>query len=217
MSIRRAALFDMDRTLIRVNSGNLFILWKYRRNELKLRDLLRYAGWIGQYSLGWLDHAQVTGRAIRDMEGIHEESFVAECREWYAAMVRAHISDKAREEVARKRDAGYSVAILSAATPYATRPLAEELGIDHVLCTQLEVSDGRFTGDCKRLCYGVGKVELAEEWASEHGIDLEQSAFYTDSASDLPMLEKVGEPRVINPDPRLRWVAYRRGWSVERW
>ena len=73
------------------------------------------------------------------------------------------------------------------------------------------------TGRCVDLCYGPHKVRFAERWAEEHGVDLAHSAFYTDSVSDLPMLQRVGEARVINPDPRLRVLARRHGWRVETW
>ncbi|HEY8431454.1 MAG TPA: haloacid dehalogenase-like hydrolase, partial [Sandaracinaceae bacterium] len=65
--------------------------------------------------------------------------------------------------------------------------------------------------------YAEGKVERARAWAAEHGVDLSRSVFYTDSVSDRPMLETVGEPRVVNPDPRLSALARRRGWPIERW
>jgi phosphoserine phosphatase len=67
------------------------------------------------------------------------------------------------------------------------------------------------------FCYGPGKVQRAERWAAEHGVELEQSYFYTDSLSDLPMLERVGQPRIVNPDPRLRREANRRGWPILDW
>ena len=77
--------------------------------------------------------------------------------------------------------------------------------------------DGRFTGEAVRpVCYGAGKIYWAERFAQRHGIDLERSYFYTDSITDLPVLERVGEPRVVNPDPRLRRAAVRRGWPVMR-
>ena len=84
--------------------------------------------------------------------------------------------------------------------------------------TRLVVEGGRFTGEVvSPLAFGHGKVTLAEAWAREHGVDLAQSVFYSDSISDLPMLERVGRARVINPDPRLRWTARRRRWPIEHW
>jgi HAD superfamily hydrolase (TIGR01490 family) len=214
----RAALFDMDRTLVRVNTGNLYVRWRMRRKEAGLRDVIRVGVWMAQYTLGLIDAAKISAQALTTLAGLEEERFAAECRDWYAEDVRRHVADHARAEVERRRRDGWTCAILSASTPYVTRPLADDLGIDHVICTKLEVREGRFTGDYERpLCYGAGKVEAAGAWARTHGVDLAASAFFTDSVSDLPMLEHVGEPRVINPDPRLRLAAYRRGWPVETW
>ena len=218
MTTVKAALFDMDRTLVRVNTGNLYVRWRMRRREAGLRDALRVGVWMLQYTLGVVDAAKISARALESLAGEDEARFRADCRQWYAEDVRAHVAAHARAEVARRRAEGYVCAILSASTPYVTQPLAEDLGIDHVICTRLEVRDGRFTGRHEPpLCYGTGKVEAATTWARTHGIDLGASAFYTDSVSDLPMLEQVGEPRVINPDPRLRVAAFRRGWRVEKW
>lgn len=217
MTIRPAALFDMDRTLVSVNTGNLYIKWRYQRREAGLRDVAKFVAWMTQYTLGVIDPVDVTSRALRLLEGVEEHGFREECRRWYEAMVRPHISDNARDAVERHRRRGEVVAILSASTPYATQPLADDLGIEHVLCTQLIVRDGRFTGTYDELCYGQGKVDIAERWASEHGVDLSRSTFYTDSVSDLPMLERVGAPRIVNPDPRLRLHALRRRWPVEKW
>lgn len=210
-------MFDMDRTLVSVNTGNLYIKWRFERREASLRDVVKFVRWMTQYTLGIIDPEDVTSRALRLLEGLEEHSFERECRHWYETTVRPHVGERARREVERRKSEGALVAILSATTPYAARPLAEDLGIGHVLCTRLVVREGRFTGEYERLCYGAGKVEMAEDWAREHGVDLGRSSFYSDSVSDLPMLERVGEPRIVNPDPRLRWHAWRRGWPIERW
>jgi len=93
--------------------------------------------------------------------------------------------------------------------------LAEELGIEHMLVSRLVIENGRFTGDVHRpICYGAGKIHWARRFAEEHGVDLGASWFYTDSVTDLPMLEIVGHPEIVNPDPRLRREARKRGWNV---
>ncbi|MBX3251328.1 MAG: HAD-IB family phosphatase, partial [Myxococcales bacterium] len=143
--------------------------------------------------------------------------FAAELEQWFAQRVRHHVSEDARREVERRRAQGYVPVILTASTPYAAAPLARDLAIEHVLSTELEVERGQFTGRCRTLAYGQGKVHLAEAWAERHGVDLDTSVFYTDSVSDLPMLRRVGERRVVNPDPRLAWRARREGWPIERW
>lgn len=218
-STGRAAFFDMDRTLVRVNTGRLFLRWRQQRGMTTLGDRIRVSRWLLLYGLGVVDASRVTARALSSLAGTDEAAFRAECETWFEAMVRREVTTRAEEEVARRRDAGDVCAILSASTPYATHPLARHLRIPHVICSELEVdAQGRFTGDYRRpLCYGPGKVTRAERWAAKAGVDLGRSAFYSDSVSDLPMLERVGEPRVINPDPRLRVIARRRGWPVEWW
>ena len=217
MTPRAAAFFDVDKTLVRVNTGQLYMRFRMRKRQAGPREVLRFTRWMTQYSLGIVDIREVTTKALEAMRGVEESRFRDEMHAWYEAYVRRHVSLEGRREVVRRRAAGAIPVILSASTPYAVEPLAEDLGIEHVLCTTLEVRDGKFTGRTDRLCYGEDKVHLAEEWARAHGVDLAASSFYTDSVSDVPMLERVGEPRVVNPDPRLRVRAAARRWPVERW
>jgi HAD superfamily hydrolase (TIGR01490 family) len=214
----RAAFFDMDKTLVRVNTGLLYVRWRYQRGESGLADVARVTWWSVQYALGLVDADAVSRFAARTLAGRDERAFAAECRAWYAAMVRKHLTERARREVEQRRREGLVPVVLTGSSPYAATPLAEDLGIEHVISSRLRVEHGRFTGEVETpLCFGPGKVQLAERWAREHQVDLAGSAFYTDSVSDLPMLERVGEPRIVNPDPRLRALARRRGWPIEIW
>jgi HAD superfamily hydrolase (TIGR01490 family) len=216
--VKRAALFDVDKTLVSVNTAKLYVQWRMGRREAGFRDYLLLTRTLIQYTLGTLDHEQAARYAIGTVAGYSEARMREECRDWYERVVRKYISSHARREVDRCLSAGITCAILSASTPYVTEPLAEELGIPHLICTRLEVENGAFTGAWEPpLCYGEGKVARAQAWAQTHGVDLERSTFYTDSISDLPMLERVGSPRIVNPDPRLLLVARLRGYPVEKW
>jgi len=214
----RAALFDVDRTLVTVNTAKLYVRWRLGRGEASLLDFARASRALLAYACGTLDVDKAARVAFQAVRGQDEARMREECLAWYQRVVRPHISQQGRLEVERARRDGAVCALLSASTPYLTEPLAEDLGIDHVLCTRLEVANGRFTGSWEPpLCYGVGKVQRARAWAEALGIDLASSTFYTDSISDLPMLEAVGSPRVVNPDPRLRLLAMRRRYPVESW
>jgi HAD superfamily hydrolase (TIGR01490 family) len=221
--VRSAALFDVDRTLVTVNTARLYVQWRLAearlgQHKVSWLDYARVTKVLVQYALGTLEPEGAARHAFQTVRGYNEAQMRAECLAWYVRVVRPHISDRGRHEVAQKRSEGHVCAILSASTPYLTEPLAEDLGIEHVLCTRLEVDDGVFTGGWEApLCYGTGKVERAQKWALDHGVDLARSTFYTDSISDLPMLEAVGAPRVVNPDPRLRLLAARRRYPVESW
>jgi len=214
----RAAFFDLDKTLVRVNTGPLYVRWRMRQRQMGLRDLARVSWWSLQYTLGVLDAGAVSRAAAATLAGVDEAAFRRECAGWVRAEVLPHVTQKARSTLERRRDEGYTCALLTSTSPYVADPVAEALDVAHVLCSRVEVRDGRFTGDIEPpLCYGPGKVERARRWAEAHGADLSRSVFYTDSVTDLPMLEAVGEQRVINPDPRLERVARRRGWAIESW
>ena len=137
---------------------------------------------------------------------------------WFEAEIAATICVEARERIEEHRGEGHVLALLTSATRFLSAPVGRTLGIEHVLCTEVGERDGRFTGThLLPACYGPGKVVRAETFAAEHGIDLDASFFYSDSFTDLPMLERVGQPRVVNPDPRLRRLAQQRGWSAVSW
>jgi HAD superfamily hydrolase (TIGR01490 family) len=215
---RAAAFFDMDRTLLRVNTGELWLRWLRRHHEISLGRTLQALAWLVQYKMAILDMEAVTTRVIAEMAGQSEGELVAKARRFFEAWVRAEVAPKARQALARHRAEGHVVAILSSSTPYVVEPLAEHLGIEHAICTRLRVSAGRFDGThVAPACYGRGKVHWAEAFARDHGVDLARSFFYTDSYSDLPMLERVGQARVVNPDARLRRHARRVGWHVDEW
>ncbi len=212
------AFFDLDKTLVRANTGILYARWRYARGETPLREMVRVLGWSLQYTFGVIDASAVSTYAARTIGGRRESDFVAECDAWYDEMVRPLIAEAARVEVERRRQAGQRTVILTGSTPYAARPLMRELGMDDVIASTLVVRDGVLTGEVEEpLCFGEGKVIRAERWAAAHGARLEDAVFYTDSISDLPMLLRVREPRVVNPDPRLAIEARRRGWRTERW
>jgi HAD superfamily hydrolase (TIGR01490 family) len=213
-----AAFFDMDKTLLRVNSGREWVTYLRGRGEISRLTTLRALAWLTQYKLSILDMETVSKRVVGEMAGQSEAELREKSREFYVARVRSHIADDGRRAIEHHRRLGHEIVLLTSSTPYVADPLAADLGIAHVLCTRLRVKDGRFDGTIiEPACYGAGKVVLAERFCAEHGLDLEGSFFYTDSFSDLPMLERVGGARVVNPDARLRLFARKVGWETMTW
>jgi HAD superfamily hydrolase (TIGR01490 family) len=216
--MRAAAFFDMDETLLLVNTATRYVRWQVRHGEAPPRELLRVAGWMTQYSLGVLDAEALAAKVTAPYAGVSERSLRERVARWVREEVLSELSSQARQALERHRAEGAVCVLLTSATPYAAEPVARAVGIEHVLCSRLEVSDGVLTGrHVAPVCYGQGKVQAAERFAREHGVDLSRSWFYTDSVSDLPMLERVGGPVAVNPDARLLFEARRRGWPVERW
>jgi HAD superfamily hydrolase (TIGR01490 family) len=112
------------------------------------------------------------------------------------------------------RDAGDKLVIITATNRFVTGPIAERLGVETLLATEAEIVGGRYTGRSIDVpCFKEGKVTRLNRWLEENGFDLEDSYFYSDSMNDLPLLEQVANPVVVDPDPRLQEEAKRRGWK----
>ncbi len=215
---RVAAFFDLDRTVLTTSSSTLWARHLRRQRQVGRRDMVRLGWYTLKYKLAVIDMAAVVCALVEDMKGQSEAELVAESGRWFQEMVAPCIAPRARERVEEHKAQGHTVALLTASTLYAARPVAESLGLGaNVICTRLEVSDGIFTGRCiEPICYGPGKVYWAEVFAAEHGLDLAASYFYTDSYTDLAMLEAVAHPVAVNPDLRLRRLAGQRGWPVTK-
>jgi HAD superfamily hydrolase (TIGR01490 family) len=214
----RAALFDMDRTLIKKDSAGLYTRYRRDRGEATLKDAVRVGWWMIQYTLGVIDAPRVALRALESFRGKQERWLIESCERWFVDYVLPTVQAKGRAAVERHRAAGDLIAIVTGATRYVAYPLARELGIEHVVCTELEVENGCFTGrPVDPLCYGEGKLALARRMGEKFGFSLADATFYSDSITDLPLLAAVGRPVVVNPDARLAREARRRGWKVERW
>jgi putative phosphoserine phosphatase/1-acylglycerol-3-phosphate O-acyltransferase len=186
--------------------------------QMGWRQVVQAAWWAILSRLGVLDMQTLIPRMLADAAGDDEQALRSLCDRWFEKDVRPHVTRQGRQCIAEHQAQGHMVAIVSASTQYAVGPMAKHLGIpDQYVCTRLESKQGKLTGGIiPPVCYGPGKVVWAERYAAEHDIDLSASYFYTDSISDLALLERVARPVAVNPDVRLGWLARRRGWPVER-
>jgi HAD superfamily hydrolase (TIGR01490 family) len=213
--IEKICFFDMDRTLIAGNSGVSFMQYSFRRGKTTRWKLIKSLFDYVRYRYDCIDMEKAYRASLRPLIGVREEELVQFCQEWFEETLKGIIYPEAKATVCQHQDAGETVAIISNAVTHAVDPLARYLGVSHVLATRLEVCEGKFTGSyVSPLCFRKGKVFWAEKLASALGRKLRDSTFYTDSITDLPLLEEVRDPRVVNPDPKLRVVARKRGWPI---
>jgi HAD superfamily hydrolase (TIGR01490 family) len=156
-------------------------------------------------------------RMLSEAAGDDKAEMRQTCDRWFAEDVRPHVTERGRQRVAEHQAQGHVVALVSASTQYVVGPMAAHLDIPgQYVCTHLQAEAGRLTGTIEPpACYAEGKVVWAERFAAEYDVDLDASYFYTDSISDLPLLERVGHPVAVNPDLRLKRLAQKRGWPVE--
>lgn len=213
------AFFDLDRTIISRNSATLWIRFELADGRITWRQALRAGAWVLRYSLGAVDLDDPIRRTVASMAG-HREAEVAErTARFHAQAVRPLYRPGAHAALARHRAAGERLVLLTSSSNYVGEAVAADLGLDACVCNRFEVdAAGRYTGRAlEPLCFGPGKVLLAERYAASCGVRLADCAFYSDSHSDLPMLAAVGRPVVVTPDPRLRRHARRAGWPIEDW
>lgn len=217
-----AAIFDLDRTLIRETSGKLFFqylretdqLWRYFRR----RDMAAVAVAVGAYRLGLIDATHAMQRSARVAAGIEVDHFWQLVRRWFADVVVHTITQEGSACVDWHRGQGHLPLICSASSQFSVQPVAEYLAIPHTICTEWLADDGRLTGRVRLpVAYGAGKVHWAQRWAAAHGVDLARSYFYSDDHSDMPLLERVAHPMAVNASHRLAKVATARSWPVLAW
>ncbi|HJV25823.1 MAG TPA: HAD family hydrolase [Aromatoleum sp.] len=213
----RLALFDLDLTLIPYDSGMAWLHFLVDRGALEAAVAERYLDGCHRYVRGELPVRLLHGIAMAPLARFS----VAELDEWgraFAETIAGTIPAAARALVASHRERGDLCALVTATNDFVAAPFARLLGIDQLLSSRAEVRDGRFTGEVEgELCHGAEKVSRVEAWLAGLGLrwdDLSHSTFYSDSASDLPLLARVAEAVAVRPDPRLRVEAAERGWRI---
>ena len=214
-----AAFFDLDLTMIDCNSAVLWAMHERKTGFLTRAQWMRALTWNGLYWLSLIDMDRAYAEAVSIYRGIPRDEIDARTRAWFMQDVAPRTRPGALAALERHRDEGHRLVLLTSSTSFQANAAAEHWGFDDYLANTFQSdNDGRMLGTVTSpLCYKHGKVHYAEAYAKSHGIDLDQSWFYSDSYSDLPMLERVGNPRVVAPDPRLRLAAKRRNWVIERW
>jgi HAD superfamily hydrolase (TIGR01490 family) len=214
-----AAFFDLDRTLMAGSSAYHFGRAVYKAGGLSRAQLARDALEQIRFRLQGSTDAAVNALMDRVMAAIKDTpvSELAHMRPDAIAGILPRIYPQMLEVVREHQDAGRACYIVSAASNEIVQVLAVVVAMDGAIGTVSEIRDGVYTGKLGGpFVYGEGKARAMREFAAERGIDLSGSWAYSDSASDLPMLEAVGHPVAVNPDAELAGVARREGWEVLR-
>jgi HAD superfamily hydrolase (TIGR01490 family) len=214
---RPAAFFDLDKTIIAKSSTLAFSKPFYAGGLISRGSVLRSAYAQFVYLVGGADHDQ--------MEKMRE--FLSElCAGWDVQTVRDIVADTLHhivdplvfdEAVSLMEEhhlAGRDVVIVSASGTEVVEPIGEMLGADAVIATRMEIAEGKYTGRIDFYAYAENKATAIVDLAQRNGYDLSRSYAYSDSITDLHMLEVVGHPHAVNPDRELRRQATARGWPV---
>jgi HAD superfamily hydrolase (TIGR01490 family) len=210
------AIFDLDNTLLGDDSDYLWGRFLIEQGLVDGDDYEREnQRFYDAYRAGTLDIQEFLAFMLRPLAEHPPERLLDWRARFIEDKIRPILLPKALELLARHRDAGDTLLIVTATNRFITAPIAELLDVPHLLATEVEFADGRFTGRSFGVpCFQHGKVERLSEWLAETGQDLNQSWFYSDSHNDLPLLDRVRYPVAVDPDAVLAQHARERGWPI---
>ena len=212
-----AALFDLDRTLIR-RSSVLALAGSFRRRGLISRlDLVQAAFWQSLFVTRGAGAKRVRLAAedgMKVLAGFPVEEMRILVGDAMEPVLRPLVYDEPLHLMRRHRERGERVYIVSATLQEIVDHIASDLGFDGAVGSTCEIVEGRYTGRTLRAAHGAGKADAVRSLAAAEGLDLAASTAYSDSHTDLPFLEAVGHLVAANPDRRLRRIAAARGWEV---
>lgn len=213
------AIFDLDKTIIDTSASMAYSRPLAEAGLISTGEVLRMMAMLGNYML--TTHSEQNMEATKEnllamMEGRDADSLRQVTRDALQDVITPYIYSEARELLEWHREQGHDIAIVTASPSIMVEPIAEELGTDRLIATELEVIDGKFTGKVLHFNKGQAKVDKLRELVTEYGYDLDASYAYSDSATDIPMLEMVGNPTAVNPDRPLRKEAAKREWPTKK-
>ena len=214
----RLALFDLDNTLLAGDSDYEWGQFLVDRGVLQRAEYeAQNRAFYEQYKAGTLDIHEFLGFALRPLAQHTPEELERWHRDFMQARIEPMMLPAARKLVRRHLDAGDLCAIITSTNSFVTRPIARAFGIEHLIATEPEKRNGRFTGRVAGLpSFREGKVRRLDEWLAglrRRFADFSESACYSDSHNDLPLLERVSRPVAVDPDETLAREAERRGWE----
>jgi HAD superfamily hydrolase (TIGR01490 family) len=214
---RAAAFFDLDKTILAKSSSFAFARPFYKGGLIGRSDVVRSAYAQFVYLASGADHDQmetmreymsklVTGWNVDQVQQIVGETL--------DEIVDPMVFEEAVALIDEHKAAGRDVIIISSSGTDVVEPIGARLGVDLAIGTQVAIEDGEYTGEILFYAYGEGKAEAMRSLAEERGYDLAESYAYSDSHTDLPMLDAVGHPVAVNPDTELRKIAEERQWPI---
>ncbi|MFI0545484.1 MAG: HAD family hydrolase [Brachymonas sp.] len=216
----KLALFDLDHTLLPLDSDHA---WGEFTTQLGWHEAASFRAindrFYDQYKMGVLNLAEYIAFTTEGIRRVGQDAAQAAHQRFMHEIIRPAIRPQALALLQKHRDAGDTLVLITATNEFVTRPIAQELGFEHLLAVELQKgADGWYNGQIQGVpSFREGKVTRMQAWLAERGCSLdaiERSCFYSDSINDLPLLEQVQSPVATNPDKSLLSIARERQWQV---
>lgn len=215
----RIAFFDLDKTIIAENSAQLWLKAQWQRRHIKPIQMIHASYMLAKYHLGFALLDTVILKSLALLAGRSQNSVMEETSTFFFSSVKNLYRPGAVAAIEEHRDLGNTICLLTSTVSGLAMLVKRDLKLDYCLCTTLEVDkSGLYTGKTIGLpCFGRHKITYAEELCNQLNTKLKDCIFYTDSASDLPLLNLIGRAVAVNPDPHLRAQARLRKWEIVDW
>jgi HAD superfamily hydrolase (TIGR01490 family) len=216
----KLALFDLDHTLLPLDSDHA---WGEFTTQLGWHEAASFRAindrFYDQYKMGVLNLAEYIAFTTEGIRRVGKDAAMAAHQRFMQEVIRPAIRPQTLALLQKHRDAGDTLVLITATNEFVTRPIAQELGFEHLLAVELQTgADGWYNGQIQGVpSFREGKVTRMQAWLAERGSSLdalERSCFYSDSINDLPLLEQVQTPVATNPDNSLLAIARARAWEV---
>lgn len=213
------AFFDLDKTIIAENSAKLWLWALWQQKRIKPIEMLRASYWLTKYHLGFTKLDKVIHKSLSLFKGEASNLILKETTKFFNASIRDLYRPGALATIKELQNYGAQTCLLTSSFDGLAKLVQDDLKLDYCLSTSLETdAQGLYTGkSIGPPCFGHHKVGYAKELCNRLKISLQECTFYTDSASDLPLLLQIGRAVAVNPDPHLRAQARLRRWEIVDW
>lgn len=209
----KLAIFDIDGTITRTSSERFFIRYLLKQKTMTYAHLVKTSFlFLLRHPLQARTGFKQNKMYLRNLKEAELRALAVEC---FAKQVRPDIKDRMHEEIRRRKAAGYTILLLSGSLPCLVEPMKQYVQADFMICSEVEITNGIFTGEMTALHpYGRNKKILAEKFCKENGFDITQSCAYANEWADRFLLEAVAEPVAVDPDAKLRRLASKNKWGT---
>ena len=209
------AFFDLDKTILSVNSANYLVKESRKRGTMSKQNYRRAIYYSILYKLNWRDATKIIHRMLLWLNGVSKIGLESMCREVYDSTLRNFIRPEIIKEFEMHRNNGAALVLLSSATSFVCNPVFKDLNMDDLVCSHIEDRNGKLTGRSRgKLVFGKEKRIRLLAYCKTENYDPENAWYYGDAFSDHHVLEAVGNPVCVDPDKRLKKMAIRKGWRV---
>ena len=216
LSAKTPVFFDIDNTLVKGQTQQILVRYLYKKGKVKFYFFLKIFLWFLLYKLNLVgDVFTIRKKTFENFVGWKVTEFETLVEECFEKEIKPRIFTEGLKLIQLHKRENYEIILTSASLSNVIEVLREYLGTTFTLSTKLAVEKGRFTGKISGpIAYGENKVKMAKELVHTNKMSLEGSYAYTDHISDLPLLELVDNPVVVNPDRKLRKIAMKNSWQT---